>query len=158
MSTKNAILNKEEIETTIKRITVNGKKLDGDIQAAAVGCINHIEQCGDVRLFNRLFLALPKGARKSALTGWVLLYGKVIANTDNESKKEQPFVYDKEKTTQLAEAQRNPWFDFAPDKAPDEVFDLNKAVASLLARAGRAESVNNPELLAKLVALTNEEA
>ena len=90
--TKSKIMDKAAIEKAIDSIAKTGKKLDGDIQAAAVGCINHIETCGDVRLFNRLFLAMPKGARKGALTQWALAFGKVEANT-GDNKKEQPFIY-----------------------------------------------------------------
>lgn len=152
MSKTKTIMGKDQIETTIKRIETNGKKLDADIQAAAVGCINHIETCGDVRLFNRLFLALPKGARKSALTQWGLAFGRMEANT-GETKKEQPFVYAKDKTTDIMGAQQNPWYDFAPDKAPDEIFDVRKALAALLNRAGKANSVSDNELLSKLRSL-----
>ncbi|CAB1282911.1 Phage protein [Xylella phage Cota] len=149
MTKTNKIMDKAQIEKAIDSIAKQGKKLDGDIQAAAVGCINHIEACGDVRLFNRLFLAMPKGARKSALTQWALAFGKVEANT-GDNKKEQPFTYAKDKTTDLAGAIGNPWYDFAPEKAPDEMFDVRKALTALLNRAGKAQNVNDAELLAKL--------
>ena len=150
MTTKTKIMDKAQVEATIKRIETNGKKLDADVQAAGLGCLAHIEAHGDVRLFNRLYLAMPKGSRKSALTQWGLAFGRIAANTDADSKKEQPFVYAKDKTTNLADATMNPWYDFAPDRKPDEVFDVRKALAALLARAGKANSVNDGELLAKL--------
>lgn len=143
------VLDKAGIEATIKRITTNGKKLDSDIQAAGVGCLDHLNKHGDVTLFNRLYQALPKGARKSAMTAWALAFGQVAANT-GDNKKEAPFVYDKTKTTQLAEAMANPWFDFSPDKLPDEVFDVRAALASLLKRAAKSPDVNDSELYAKL--------
>ena len=147
--TKSKIMDKAAIEKAIDSIAKAGKKLDGDIQAAAVGCINHIEACGDVRLFNRLFLAMPKGARKGALTQWALAFGKVEANT-GDNKKEAPFIYAKDKATDLAGAIGNPWYDFAPEKAPDEMFDVRKALTALLNRAGKANNVNDTDLLAKL--------
>lgn len=143
------MLDASGIEAAIASILKNGKKLDGDIQQAAVSCLDHIEKHGDVRLFNRLYLAMPKGARKSALTAWGIAFGKIEANS-GENKKEQPFVYAKDKTTNLPLAIAEPWFNFSPDKAPDEVFDVVKALKSLLARAGKANAVNNPELLAAL--------
>ena len=142
-------MDKAAIEKAIVVIAKAGKKLDEDIQAAAVGCINHIETCGDVRLFNRLYLAMPKGSRKNALTQWALTFGKVEANL-GDNKKEQPFIYAKDKTTDLAGGIENPWYDFAPDKAPDEMFDVRKALTVLLNRAGKAQNVTDDNLLTQL--------
>ena len=151
-----AILDKAGIEATIKRITSTGKKLDADIQAAGVGCLAHIEQHGDVTLFNRLYLALPKGARKSALTAWGLAFGKLVANT-GDNKKEAPFLYDKAKTTDMAACMAQPWFDFSPDKAPDAVFDIAAAIASIIKRASKATTVTDEAMLTKLHALVNSD-
>lgn len=144
--------NAEQIEASIKRISTAGKKLDADIQAAGLGCINHIDQHGDVRLVNRLYLAMPKGSRKTALAQWLLAFGKVSANT-TETKKDSPFVYAKDKPTMLAEAATKPWYDFAPEKAPDELFDVMKALEAVLNRAGKAGKVSDPDLLSNLRAL-----
>ena len=157
MATKKfTMLDKAGIEKAIVSIQKAGKKLDNDIHVAAVSCLDHLDKHGDVRLFNRLYLAMPQGARKSALTAWALAFGKLAANTA-ENKKEQPFVYAKEKDSNIPEAIAKPWYMFSPDKQPDEVFDVVKALASIISRAGKANSVNNPELLAKLTALTSTE-
>lgn len=147
------IMDKAAIEKAIDSIAKTGKKLYGNIQAAAVGCINHIDQCGDVRLFNHLFLAMPKGAPKGALRQWALAFGKIEANT-GDNKKEAPFIYAKDKTTDLAGAIGNPWHGFAPEKAPAEMYDVRKALTALLNRAGKANTVNDADLLAKLRQLT----
>ncbi len=60
------------------------------------------------------------------------------------------FIYAKDKATDLAGAIGNPWYDFAPEKAPDEMFDVRKALTALLNRAGKANNVNDTDLLAKL--------
>lgn len=142
-------LDKAQIEALIKRISTTGKKLDDDIQQAGLGCLNHIEQHGDITLFNRLYLALPAGARKSALTAWAIEFGRVLPNT-GDNKKEAPFVYSRDKATDMAGAASNPWYNFAPDKAPDEVFDIGKALTALLAKAGKAKSVSDVKLLEQL--------
>lgn len=157
MATKTfKMLDKTGIEKAIASILKAGKKLDNDIHVAAVSCLDHVEKHGDVRLFNRLYLAMPAGARKSALTAWALAFGKVSANT-GENKKEQPFVYEKAKDSNIPEAIAKPWYNFAPDKQPDEVFDVVKALNAIINRAGKAQSVNDPELLGKLTALVNAE-
>lgn len=147
--TKTAYMDKATIESSIKAIATKGKTLDALIQATALSCINHIELHGDVTLFNRLFLAMPKGARKSALTAWALAFAKLVANT-GDNKKEQPFSYDKTKATNLPEAAANPWFDFAPDKAPDEVFDVIAALNGLLKKAGKATTIKGDAVLEAL--------
>ena len=149
MANKTNILDKAQIEATIKRILTNGKKLDADIQAAGVGCLDHIEKHGDVTLFNRLYLAMPLGARKSAMTAWAIAFGRVAANT-GDNKKEAPFVYDKAKASNIVDAIANPWYNFSPDKLPDEVFDVRKALTQLVARASKSPSVNDAELFTKV--------
>lgn len=149
MATAKKMMTKDEIVDSIKSIESRGKKMDADIQRTAISILAHIEQHKEVSLFNKLYNALPKGARKSALTGWGLAFGKLEANAGDD-KKEAPFKYSRDKTTNLAQAAANPWYDFAPEKAPDEMFDVRKALTALLNRAGKANNVNDADLLAKL--------
>lgn len=134
------LLNKE-----IASIKVAGAKLDARIQDAAVSVLYHFGENHDIRVVNRLvndlFGALSKGARKAAMTSWLLANCAVVANTDAATKKEKPFVYDKTKTTSPEQGMATPWYDHKPDPAPDEVFDLQKAVKALLAKAGKAETL-----------------
>lgn len=131
-----AALNKE-----IAAIKVAGAKLDSRIQTAAVAVLEHFAQHHDNGLVNRLYHAMPAGSRKAALTSWLLTHCAVSANTDKATKHEQPFVYDRSKKTDPEAGEADPWYSHKPDKAPDEVFDLQKAVRSLLAKAGKAESI-----------------
>ena len=130
------LLNKE-----IAAIKTAGAKLDTRIQAAAVGVLEHFAVHKDNGLVNRLYHAMPAGSRKSALTSWLLTHCAVAANTDKATKQEQPFVYDRTKKTDPEAGEADPWYSHKPDKAPDEVFDLQKAVRALLAKAGKAESI-----------------
>lgn len=115
-------------------IAKRGKLLDNDIQTAALSAINHAELHGDIGFVNRLYLSMPAGSRKAALTEWLVHHGKVQANA-GENKKEMPFLFDKQRTTDMAGGLANPWFTFKLDKAPDEVFDIVGAMHQLLKRA-----------------------
>lgn len=131
-----ASLNKE-----LASIKAAGAKLDSRIQDAAVAVLYHFAKNQDNGLVNRLYMALPAGARKTAMTSWLLAHCAVVANTDKATKNEQPFVYAKNKTTNPEAGAADPWYKHKADKAPDEVFDLQKAVRALLAKAGKAESI-----------------
>lgn len=131
-----AALNKE-----IAAIKVAGAKLDARIQTAAVAVLEHFAQHHDNGLVNRLYHALPAGSRKAAFTSWLLTHCAVSANTDKATKQEQPFVYDRNKKTDPEAGEADPWYSHKPDKAPDEVFDLQKAVRALLAKASKAATL-----------------
>ena len=123
------------LNTEIDLIARVGSELDARIQNAGLGCLEHLLAHGDVGPVNRLYLALSKGARKTAMTSWLLSYGSLSANADGKSKKEKPFNYDGTKKTNVAAAIEDPWFDHKPDVAPDVVFDLQKMMQMVLAKA-----------------------
>lgn len=123
------------LNTEIDLISKVGSELDARIQNAGLGCLEHLLAHGDVGPVNRLYLALSKGARKTAMTSWLLSYGSLSANADGKSKKEKPFNYDGTKKTNVAAAIEDPWFDHKPDAEPDAVFDLQKVMAMVLAKA-----------------------
>lgn len=131
-----ASLNKE-----LASIKAAGAKLDKRIQDAAVSVLYHFSVHKDNGLVNRLYRALPAGARKAAMTSWLLTHCAVVANTDKATKNEQPFVYAKDKATNPEAGAADPWYNHKADKAPDEIFDLQKAVKALLAKAARAPGV-----------------
>jgi len=139
-----------KLNKAIDSIASRAKKLDNEIQVAALSAIAHVEKCGDIGPVNRLFLALGRGHRKSALTAWLLAFGKVSANV-GEDKKDKPFVYDREKVTNLEEADAHPWYEFKPDAPPDQVFDIQAAVAALIKRAeGKTLPEGGVEILERL--------
>lgn len=137
-----------KLNKAIDSIAARAKKLDMDIQVAGLSAIAHLEKTGDIGAVNRLFLALGKGHRKSALTAWLLAFAKVVANA-GEDKKDKPFVYAKDKNTMLEEADASPWFDFKPEPDPDEVFDLQAAVAALIKKAGTKQLASGGDALRK---------
>lgn len=153
------IIGTEALRKEFTSIAAAGKKLDGRIQVAGLSVLSHIEQHGDVTvataLVNELFGALSKGHRKAALTDWLVKYGKVKLNTDDATRKAQPFLYDKSATTDLQGGVDEPWFDCKLDKDPVDL-DFAKLLAALLAKASKPDAKLVPgqeELLAAVRAL-----
>lgn len=123
---------KAEIEKAIASVANRGKKLDADIQKAGLSILNHIQANGEVSLANKLWHALPKGARRNALVEWFLKYGKISVNTNKEQAKEFPLVFRKDGKTDISGAQAQPWYDCKPEKAPIEEFDFSAALARMI--------------------------
>lgn len=150
-----SFLSKEDLDKAIKRIGSAAAKLDKDIQDAAMSCLKHLHDHGDIGFVNRLYLALGKGHRKQALSSWFLTYGKLAAN-DGEGKDTKPFVYAKERQAgDLNAAAIDPWFDHKPDPKPDQVFDVLAEVQKLIKRA-KGKDLAHAELLTGLQALVIE--
>lgn len=146
------------IDKAIASIANRGKKLDGDIQVAALSVINHIEKHGDVTLANRLFDALPKGARRLALAEWFLAFGKLAANADKLTVKAGVhFVYAKGKTTDLVGGEETPWYEMKKEADVATAFDVQAELARLLAKIKKAQKdgveLKNADKLADLLAL-----
>ena len=138
----------KEFNALVASISKRGAKLDADIQLAGLSALQRLAQHGDIGYVNRLYLGLHAGARKSALSAWLLAFGALVANTE-EGKAEKPFVYSKDKTTDMAEAHANPWFEFKPDPAPDAVFDVQAALIALLKKA-KGKTCTDPTALLKV--------
>lgn len=148
----------KKLDLAIKSIATRGKKLDEDIQAAALSAIWHFgvrtngagELIGDVGFINRLFKALGKGARHVAMTEWLTKFGGVSANTGAD-KADNPFRKDKNKVVDLEGAAKTPWFEMKPSKAPDEVFDYYALLMSALnKKAKEGQTVKGAEFAAKV--------
>ena len=137
-----------KLNKAIDSIAARAKKMDMDIQVAGLSAVAHLEKTGDIGAVNRLFLALGKGHRKAALTEWLLKYSKVVANT-GEDKKDKPFVYAKDKVTDLEAADAEPWYDCKPDADPDEVFDVQAAVAAIIKKASKKQLASGGDALVK---------
>jgi len=144
----------DQVNKQIKFIAKAGAKLDAFIQETAEQVAAHFEVNKDNGLVNRLYLALPKGARKSAMTEWLLTFLAVEANMSPSTMKDQPFVYCREKETDVEGAKLIKWFDCKPDPKPSAVFDFQKFVKAALKKYGEAETTNmTPEQAHALAAL-----
>lgn len=131
-------MNKDAMDKAIKSIVGRAAKLDKDIQEVALSALHHNEQHQDVVFVNRLYMALGKGHRKSALTEWFLMFGRVVANEDAKTKADKPFLYAKDKVTDLTGAAAKPWYECKKEPLPDEVFDVQKAFTALLKKVDTA--------------------
>lgn len=133
----------EALKKEIDSIKKAGSSLDARIHHASVAVLVHFAEHKDTGLINRLYDALPRGARRSAWVSWILSYAAVIANADKATKDEKPFLYSKDKDTIPEAGEADPWYNHKPEKAPDEVFDLQKAVKAIIAKAGKAKELKN---------------
>jgi hypothetical protein len=137
------------INKNIAAIASTGKKLDALVQSTAMEVLEHFQTHRDTGLVNRLFLALPKGTRGIALGQWLLRFVAVKVNTNAETKKEQPFVFDSAKVAAmmaedtLTRAAAVMWYDLKPEKALDEVFDVQTAFRAMLRHIERSAEVKH---------------
>ncbi len=148
------------IDKAILSIKNRGAKLDVDIQVAGLSVMAHIEAHGDTTLADRLYNAMPKGARRLALAEWMLAFGKVRAlskaNKDDAAAiaEGRVFAYDKSKSTDMDSAIKTPWHEFRKEKEVAEAFDVQAAVQSLLKRVqnaqGKGVHIEHAELIEKL--------
>lgn len=141
-----------------------GQKADEAFQVAALAVARRALNEGTQAASgwaNKLYLALNKGARREAMTLWLVTYAGMIPNTDNATKGVQPFRGKKRDVTfDMEGAAEHPWFTLAPSKKPDETaIDLLKLVQGIISRVEKNEDSENPrevkhgELIAKLKAL-----
>lgn len=130
----NYITDAKAFKAACDSIAKRGKKLDADIQHAALSAIYAVEKHGNVGYVNMLYLALSAGTRKSAMTEWLLQFGGVVANAE-KGKAEMPFKFDREKSVDLAGGAAMPWYECKPDQDPDMVFDVVAALKSIIKKA-----------------------
>jgi hypothetical protein len=136
-----------DLDKSIASIKNRGEKLDADIQLTGLSCLHHLQLHGDIGFVNRLFLALPKGARKNAFAEWALAYGRLVINT-GAGAKDMPFLYNKDKVTNLTDANLNAWYTFKPEPSLLEAFDLQAEVAKIIKRM-QSEQKKNPNIQIK---------
>jgi len=117
------------IAEAIDSIARRGKKLDREIQIAALSAMQHHVEHGDVTLINRLIVSMPKGSRVNALRAFIETFGAVVY--DSKSKK---FVHSKTKAFRLDDAMRIMWTDFKREQEYKPIADPAKMVHSLIAR------------------------
>ena len=86
--------NKTEILKSIKSINARSAKLQRDIHAVAVECLQHAEAHGDATLMKSLYLALPTGQRREALLVWCNTYSPLRVTQQGQNcgllKKDSP--------------------------------------------------------------------
>lgn len=126
---------------------------DGHI--LAVSALAMSAKHNDIGPVNRMFTVMPNGVKRESMTSWLLAYGALVANTDSATKKDKPFVYTKDKEFKVEAAAGDPWYDHKPDKAPDEVFDVQKALMAIIKKAQGKELIHG-ELITAVQALLSD--
>lgn len=119
----------KSINAAIESIQRRGKKLDKDIQIAALSAMQHHVEHGDVTLINRLVSAMPKGSRVNALRTFIDTFGAV--RYDTESKR---FVHVKGKTFNIEAAMKVMWTEFKPESAYTPITDPLKQFDRLVSQ------------------------
>ena len=127
----------KQLSRKIKLIKTNGAKLDKCIQDAAIGCIEHAAEHGDVRPANQLWDAMPNGSRRNALGMYLCQYGAIRINTGKD-KEQSRFKFQKDFETDVTAASAVMWYSFKPEKDLAEEFNLTGKLQSLLKAYNKA--------------------
>lgn len=142
-----------ELNKAIDSIISRGKKLDDSIQLLGLSLLAHTQEHGDITLMNRLLVSFPKGSRRNAFAEWALKFGKYSLNTGAD-KKDVPFHFDRERTTDMVGAEGIQWTEFKPEQDLDKVFDFGAMLQALIKKADQATAkdpskVKNGDLIQK---------
>ena len=129
----------KQLNSKIKLIRTNGAKLDALIQEAALGCIEHAAEHGDVRPSNQLWDAMPNGSRRNALGMYLVQYGAMRVNTGKD-KEQARFKFQKDFKTDITAARAVQWYSFKPEKDLAEEFNLSAKLQGLLKAYNKALS------------------
>lgn len=151
----NYLNGKEAIEAAIKSIAGRGKKLDNDIQRAALSAIHHHHENGDYDLINSLVAAMPKGSRVNALREFIDAYGGVSYNAESKA-----FEHNKAKrdaalyAVEIESGEMKHWTEFKPEpeyKPIDFPAQLARLLKQAEERMGTDKGDNIPADLVKKV-------
>jgi hypothetical protein len=142
-----------ELTKAIDAWGAQGTKWTTRGQLLALSALQYLADHRDTGAVNRLYKAMPKGTKSSAMASFLLTHGALSANTDKGTKADQPFKFDKEKATDVDAAKADPWFDHKPEPDADQVFDLQKAIKAIIAKAAKSKQLSHAELLTGLNAL-----
>lgn len=129
----------KQLSNKIKLIKSNGAKLDALIQEAALGCIEHAAEHGDVRPANQLWDAMPNGSRRNALGMYLCQYGAMRVNTGKD-KDQARFKFKKDTVTDITAARAVMWYSFKLEKDLAEEFNLSGKLHGLLKAYNKALS------------------
>lgn len=156
----------KDIDAGIKSLANRGKKFDADVQNIALAIIAHTEAHSDYTKAEALYKALPAGSRRASLVQWFLAFGKIralnpkVAEDKAKMDAGAVFAFDRDKRTDMEGAHKTAWHSMGkPEAKPADVFDVQKAAASLLQRMRKAQKAgvtiagDTEEIHAALLAL-----
>lgn len=125
----------KELNKAIDDVNGRAAKLGDEYQTVGLACLQHLADHGDIGPCNRLYNGMPKSSRRLAMGQWMMAHGQLKVNADRPTQQNSPMVFDKTKEMKLEAAAAIKWWEFAPERALDEVFDLQTAIKSILNRA-----------------------
>lgn len=128
----NLIAGAAAIDKAIASIQTRGKRLDKDIQIAALSAMQHHAEHGDTMLINRLIAALPVGSRVNALRTYIETFGGVRYCADAKA-----MVHVKGKVFDIEGAMNVMWNVFKPESAYTSITNPMALIDGLIARFER---------------------
>jgi len=127
-------MEKAQVLKNIGSIGRASAKLTKDIQATAVGCVEHAVKHGDVTLADQLVDAIGKGLRKASLRAWFeknapmfIAKGKDKFSFDPTRKGE--WNQDREDTLMAL-----PWEEAKPEEKVVSIFDVSESFDKFMKR------------------------
>lgn len=134
------LLNIKQTNAAIANIKISGKALDAAIQEVGLSVLHHVGENREASLAIKLLNAMPKGSRRNALIEWFVRFGMIAVNMDEETAKERPLVFDRDRTTNLEGATAKAWFTCRPERPATAVFDVEAQLRQLMERLEKARA------------------
>jgi hypothetical protein len=139
---------KQEFLKFVKQISIRGKKLDEDVQEAALGAVYYSVCHGDVTIGQLLVETFSTGLRKSALVGFLEKYGQFAWHAKEKTvkyRKNDSFanlLENQEDSENYVNSIDMVWTTFKPEQI-QSVYDCLSGVKSLLSKMEREIAATN---------------
>jgi hypothetical protein len=127
-------MEKAQVLKNIGSIGRASAKLTKDIQATAVGCVEHAVNHGDVTLADQLVDALGKGLRKASLRAWFEKNAPMFIAKGKDKFSFDPTrkgVWDAEREASLLAL---PWEEAKPEEKVVSIFDVSESFDKFMKR------------------------
>jgi len=127
-------MEKAQVLKNIGSIGRASAKLTKDIQATAVGCVEHAVKHGDVTLADQLVDALGKGLRKASLRAWFEKNAPMFIAKGKDKFSFDPTrkgTWDQDREDTLL---ATPWEEAKPEEKIVSVFDVSESFDKFMKR------------------------
>ena len=127
-------MEKAQVLKNIGSIGRASAKLTKDIQATAVGCVEHAVKHGDVTLADQLVDALGKGLRKASLRAWFEKNAPMFI-----AKGKDKFSFDPTRKGEWNQEREDtllalPWEEAKPEEKIVSIFDVSESFDKFMKR------------------------
>lgn len=127
-------MEKAQVLKNIGSIGRASAKLTKDIQATAVGCVEHAVKHGDVTLADQLVDALGKGLRKASLRAWFEKNAPMFIAKGKDKFSFDPTrkgTWDQDREDTLL---ATPWEEAKPEEKIVSIFDVSESFDKFMKR------------------------